>query len=202
MRPEVRAGWPEAPEPGVPSRPRPRRRGSHGGGRAASPGAALGVAGAVRAAGGPSGQPSLLGAGEGAARSRRGRGGAAATGLCARSPRRPRGWGAAPGSGAAAASSRRCGSSCRPAPQPLWSRERLRARGSRPLRSFRKTAPAGPGAGAPRRAGWRQRASVGLLLKRFGRSAFPSQGAHLGQVETRPGRLHFRGVQDQIFVRC
>lgn len=199
MRPEVRAGWPEAPEPGVPSRPRPR--GSHGGGRAASPGAALGAAGAVRAAGGPPGQPSRPGAGEGAARSRRGRGGAAATGLCARSPRRPRGWGAASRSGAATASSRGCGSSCRPAPQPRWSRERLRARGSRPLPSFRKTALAGPGAGAPRRAGWRPRASVGLL-KRFGRSASPSQDAHLGQVETRPGRLHFRALQDQIFVLC
>lgn len=50
------AGRPEKPELGEPSGPRPPS--SHGGGRAAAPGAALRAVGALRAAGGPTGQPS------------------------------------------------------------------------------------------------------------------------------------------------
>lgn len=52
----ARGRRPEKPELGEPSGPRPPS--SHGGGRAAAPGAALGAAGALRAAGGPAGQPS------------------------------------------------------------------------------------------------------------------------------------------------
>lgn len=53
----------ERPQRGAPSRLRPRSR--HGRGGAAAPGAALGAAGAVRAAGGPPGQPPRPRAGKG-----------------------------------------------------------------------------------------------------------------------------------------
>lgn len=51
----ARGRRPEKPELGEPSGPRPPS--SHGGGRAAAPGAALRAVGALRAAGGPTGQP-------------------------------------------------------------------------------------------------------------------------------------------------